>query len=47
MNKRLKKEIYQNVAEQHGWKWSLTSFMNENWGATREEMRRESEIISM
>lgn len=41
MNKRLKKEIDQNVAERHGWKWSLTSFMNENWSATKEEIATE------
>ena len=38
MNKRLKKEIDQNVAERHGWKWAITSFMNENWGAPKEDL---------
>lgn len=41
MNKRLKKEIDQNVAEKHGWKWAATSFINENWDASREEMHAE------
>lgn len=40
MNKRLKKEIDQNVAERHGWKWAATSFMNENWSCEREELLR-------
>lgn len=31
MNKRLKKEVGQIVAERRGWKWAATSFMNENW----------------
>jgi hypothetical protein len=39
MNKRLKKEIDQNVAEKHGWKWAATRFINENWSATKEEAR--------
>lgn len=38
MNKRLKKEIDQNLAEKHGWKWATTSFINENWGATKEDL---------
>lgn len=38
MNKRLKKEIDQNVAERHGWKWATTSFINENWDASKEEI---------
>jgi hypothetical protein len=37
MNKRLKKEVGQNIAERHGWKWATTSFMNENWSATKED----------
>jgi hypothetical protein len=37
MNKRLKKEIDQNVAEKHGWKWAAISFINENWSATKED----------
>jgi len=41
MNKRLKKETSQNVAKRHGWKWSLTSFMNENWSAHKEEIAAE------
>jgi hypothetical protein len=34
----LRKEIDPNVAEKHGWKWAATTFMNENWGSTKEEM---------
>jgi len=40
MNKRLKEEIDQNVAEKHGWKWAATSFMNENWSANKEEIHQ-------
>ena len=32
------REIDQNVAEKHGWKWAATSFINENWDATRKEI---------
>jgi hypothetical protein len=42
MNKRLKKEIDQNVAEKNGWKWATTIFMNENWGVTRQEIELET-----
>jgi hypothetical protein len=38
MNNRLKEEIGRNVAEKHGWKWAVTSFINENWNATRGEI---------
>jgi hypothetical protein len=38
MNKWLKKEIDQNVAEKRGWKWATTSFINENWSSTKEEL---------
>lgn len=34
MNNRLKREIDQNVAKRHGWKWAASS-MNENRSATR------------
>jgi hypothetical protein len=43
MNKRLKKEIDQNVAERRGWKWSLTIFINEKWGSTKEEMETDAQ----
>jgi len=36
------REIDQNVAEKHGWKWAATSFINENWGATKEDLCLES-----
>lgn len=32
MNKRLMNEIGENVAEQHGYHWALTSFVVEAWG---------------
>jgi len=38
MNNRLKEEIGRNVAEKRGWKWAVTSFMNENWRSTQEEV---------
>jgi len=34
MNKRLKKEFGENVAEKRGWHWALTSFSSEIWGET-------------
>ena len=39
MNKRLRRELGQNVAEKRGKHWSLTSFIIDSWGATVEEAR--------
>lgn len=38
MNKRLDKEIAQNVAEKQGHKWVLTAFARNAWGETKEEL---------
>ena len=43
MNKRLKKEVGQNIAERHGWKWAATGFMNENWSSIKEEISTEKQ----
>jgi len=32
MNRRLEKEIGENLVEKHGWHWVLTSFAFETWG---------------
>jgi hypothetical protein len=40
MYKRLRKEIEQNVAEKHGWKWAATSIKNENWETSKEEIEK-------
>jgi hypothetical protein len=37
MNKHLKKEFGENIAEKRGWHWALTSFVKEAWGKTEEE----------
>jgi hypothetical protein len=34
MNKRLEKEFGEQVAEQRGWHWALTSFAVEAWNET-------------
>jgi len=34
MNKRLKKEFGEHVAEKRGWHWALTSFAVKVWGET-------------
>ena len=34
MNKRLKKEFGERVAEKRGWHWALTNFALEVWGET-------------
>lgn len=39
MNKRLKKDIGQTVAEKRGWKTALTDFAYEIWGDTEEDMQ--------
>jgi hypothetical protein len=44
MNKRLKKEVGQNVAERRGWKWATTCFLNENWSATKEGIKTENVV---
>jgi hypothetical protein len=36
MNKRLEKEIGEQLAEKRGWHWALTSFALEAYGATEE-----------
>jgi hypothetical protein len=36
MNRRLKKEFGEQIAEQRGWHWSLTSFTLEAWGQTEK-----------
>jgi len=41
MNKRLRKELGQSVAEKRGHKWAMTSFMHETWGSKLEEIREE------
>jgi len=41
MNKRLRKELGQSVAEKRGHKWAMTSFMHETWGSRMEEIREE------
>jgi hypothetical protein len=35
MNKRLKKEFGEYVAEKRGWHWALTSFTLEYWGENK------------
>jgi MarR-like DNA-binding transcriptional regulator SgrR of sgrS sRNA len=37
MNKRLKKEFGENIAEKRGWHWALTSFVMEAWGQTEDD----------
>lgn len=36
MNKHLKKEFGESVAEKRGWHWALTSFIVEAWGETEK-----------
>jgi len=38
MNKRLRKEIGQSVAEKRGWHWALTSFCFGVWGEAEKEL---------
>jgi hypothetical protein len=38
VNKRLKREFGEQVAEQRGWHWALTSFAAEAWSKTKNEM---------
>jgi len=34
INRRLKKEFGEHIAEKRGWHWALTSFAVETWGET-------------
>ena len=34
MNRRLKKEFGEHIAEKRGWHWALTSFAVESWHQT-------------
>jgi hypothetical protein len=36
MNRRLEKEFGEQIAEQRGWHWALTSFTLETWGQTEK-----------
>ena len=42
MNKTLKKELDQIVAEKRGWHRALTKAVYEIWGATKEEIEESS-----
>jgi hypothetical protein len=37
MNKRLQKEFGENIAEQRGWHWALTSFAMDSWNETESK----------
>ncbi len=37
MNKRVKREFGENIAEHRGWHWVLTSFAMDIWGKTEKE----------
>jgi hypothetical protein len=37
MNKRVEKEFGEQVAEQRGWHWALTSFAIDAWGKTQKD----------
>lgn len=43
MNKKLRKELGQNVAEKRGHEWAMTSFARNIWGATKKEIKKEEE----
>jgi hypothetical protein len=38
MNKRLEKEFGEQIAEQRGWHWALTTFAIDTWRKTKEEI---------
>lgn len=41
MNKRLEKEFGEQIAEQRGWHWALTSFAVEAWGKSKREVEED------
>lgn len=43
MNKRLKDEMEERVADKVGSKWALSDFMRRNWGAAKDEIMAETE----
>jgi hypothetical protein len=40
INRRLEKEFGEHAAEKRGWRWALTGFAAEVWGATEEEITK-------
>ena len=44
MNKRLDAQIGKAVAEKRGLCWALTSFAENAWGATKEEISTAEEV---
>ena len=38
MNRRLVKEFGEQIAEQRGWHWAITSFAVDAWSKTKDEM---------
>jgi len=40
MNRGLQKDFGENVAENRGWHWALTSFVVEAWGETEKELEK-------
>jgi hypothetical protein len=41
MNRRLKDEMEERVADKVGAKWALSDFMSRNWGAKKDEVEEE------
>jgi hypothetical protein len=37
MNRRIKKEFGEQIAEQRGWHWAITNFVNDSWGKTERD----------
>lgn len=42
MNKRMKDEMEERVADKVGAKWALSDFMHRNWGAKKDEIEVET-----
>ncbi len=43
MNKRLKRELGEQLAEKRGWHWALTSFAFDVWGESEETKQTKTE----
>jgi len=39
MNRRLEKEIGEQLVEKRGWHWALTSFAFDSWGDSERDLR--------
>jgi hypothetical protein len=45
MNRSLKKEFGEHIAEKRGWHWALTEFARDIWGESSKEIKRRDDLF--